>query len=80
MLKHDAGDKKLSVWGEQNFDEDKNNQIGSAVVNTLLNSGVFFHSKLHIGQKESEILIFLQISSIVIYKHTCMSFSFLKKS
>ena len=27
MLKHDAGDKKMSVWGEQNFDENKNNQI-----------------------------------------------------
>ena len=45
--------------GKQNFDGDKNNsKIAGTVANTFLNSRVFFRSKRHIGQKESEISIF----------------------
>ena len=40
---------------------------------------IFFRSKRHIGQKESEISIFFQKSSTVIYKHNCESFSLEKK-
>ena len=81
LRKRDACDKKMSVRGKQNFDGDKNNsKIAGRVANTFLNSGVFFRSKRHIGQKESEISIFLQKSSTVIYKHNCESFSLEKKS
>ena len=81
LRKRDACDKKMSVRGKQNFDGDKNNsKIASTVANTFLNSGVFFRSKRHIGQKESEISIFFQKSSTVIYKHNCESFSLEKKS
>ena len=81
LRKRDTCDKKMSVRGKQNFDGGKNNcKIAGRVANTFLNSGVFFRSKRHIGQKESEISIFFQKSSTVIYKHNCELFSLEKKS